>query len=133
MRISAELANRIRQDAIVRTPQEACGFVVWMVERDEIVSLRPAANVSWRPRHRFEISQRRLIEETLRPLPRGAVLGIYHSHVATAAVPSENDCERAGYWRTVPYLIYSLRAGELAAWFLNGADSKPERVSLEIT
>jgi proteasome lid subunit RPN8/RPN11 len=44
-----------------------------------------------------------------------------HSHVSSPPRPSRTDVERIGLWRDLPYVIYSVRLDELAAWRI-GAD-----------
>ena len=41
---------------------------------------------------------------------------VVHSHVSSAPRPSRTDVERIGLWRDRPYVIYSVRLDELAAW-----------------
>ena len=41
---------------------------------------------------------------------------IVHSHVSSEPRPSRTDVERIGLWRDRPYVIYSVRLDELAAW-----------------
>ena len=41
---------------------------------------------------------------------------VFHSHLEGAAQPSRADIENVGLWSGKPYLIYSLRDDELAAF-----------------
>ena len=41
---------------------------------------------------------------------------VVHSHVSSPPRPSRTDVERIGLWQGRPYLIYSVRLDELAAW-----------------
>ena len=41
---------------------------------------------------------------------------VVHSHVSSEPRPSRTDVERIGLWRDRPYVIYSVRLDELAAW-----------------
>ena len=41
---------------------------------------------------------------------------VVHSHVSSPPRPSRTDVERIGLWRDRPYVIYSVRLDELAAW-----------------
>jgi len=46
----------------------------------------------------------------------GYELAVFHSHVSAPPRPSRTDVENIGLWQGRPYLIYTLRTGELAAW-----------------
>ena len=41
---------------------------------------------------------------------------VVHSHVSSPPRPSRTDVERIGLWQGQPYVIYSVRLDELAAW-----------------
>jgi proteasome lid subunit RPN8/RPN11 len=46
----------------------------------------------------------------------GYELAVVHSHVSSPARPSRTDVENIGLWVGKPYLIYSLREDDLAAF-----------------
>jgi proteasome lid subunit RPN8/RPN11 len=46
----------------------------------------------------------------------GYELAVFHSHLSSPPRPSRTDVENIGLWRGRPYLILSLRTGELAGW-----------------
>src|SRR5438105_3939003 len=46
----------------------------------------------------------------------GYELAVFHSHVSAEPRPSRTDVENIGLWAGRPYLILSLRTGELAAF-----------------
>ena len=46
----------------------------------------------------------------------GFELAVFHSHLSSPPRPSRTDVENVGLWAGRPYLIYTLRTGELAAW-----------------
>ena len=46
----------------------------------------------------------------------GYELAVVHSHVSSPPRPSRTDVENVGHWEGRPYVIYTLRTGELAAW-----------------
>jgi len=48
---------------------------------------------------------------------------VLHSHVGSPAYPSRTDVENIGLWAGAPYLIYSIRLDELAA-FTIAADGR---------
>ena len=46
----------------------------------------------------------------------GYELAVFHSHPSSPPRPSRTDVEAIGLWEGKPYVILSLRSGELAAW-----------------
>ena len=50
----------------------------------------------------------------------GFELAVFHSHLSAPARPSRTDVENIGLWEGRPYLILSLRTGELAAFRIEG-------------
>jgi proteasome lid subunit RPN8/RPN11 len=92
-------------------PNEACGLVVitdGVAERYE-----PGVNAAASP-YRFELEMPDpeiwFLEDEEREL------GVFHSHFSAPPRPSRTDVENIGLWEGRPYLIYSLRTDELAAW-----------------
>ena len=47
---------------------------------------------------------------------RGENAAASHSHLSSPPRPSRTDIENIGLWQGRPYVILSLRSGELAAW-----------------
>jgi proteasome lid subunit RPN8/RPN11 len=50
----------------------------------------------------------------------GYDLAVFHSHLSAPARPSRTDVENIGLWEGRPYLILSLRTGDLAAFTIEG-------------
>jgi len=50
----------------------------------------------------------------------GYELAVFHSHLAAPARPSRTDVENIGLWEGKPYLVYSLREDDLAAFRIEG-------------
>ena len=46
----------------------------------------------------------------------GFELAVFHSHLSSPARPSRTDVRNIGMWEGKPYVIYTVRTGELAAW-----------------
>ena len=46
----------------------------------------------------------------------GYELAVFHSHVNAPPRPSRTDVENIGLWQRKPYVILSLRTGDLAAF-----------------
>ena len=107
------LAEHARHEA----PHEACGLIVFrngVAERYE-----PGVNTAQSP-YRFELEM---------PDPEiwflegdDHELGVFHSHLSAPPRPSRTDVENIGLWEGRPYLIYSLRTDELAAWRISDGE-----------
>ena len=50
----------------------------------------------------------------------GYELGVFHSHLSSPPRPSRTDVENIGLWEGRPYVILSVRTGDLAAWRIAG-------------
>ena len=46
----------------------------------------------------------------------GYELAVFHSHITSPARPSRTDVENIGLWAGKPYLVYSIRHDDLAAF-----------------
>ena len=120
LRIDPDDLRRITAAAEAAYPEEACGLLVGRLEGEVAVvgEVHPSRNVAERPRHAFEIDPALLLalHKRLRDAEE-AMIGVYHSHPDSAAVPSATDLERA--WE--PHLIWLIisvlegRAAETAA------------------
>ena len=53
----------------------------------------------------------------------GYELAVFHSHPSSPPRPSRTDVEAIGLWEGQPYVILSLRTGELAGWRIAGGIS----------
>jgi proteasome lid subunit RPN8/RPN11 len=105
--VRAEIAAHARDEA----PNEACGLL--LLDGATAVEYVRATNATPSP-YRFELF--------LDPV-RWADIGdteldqaVVHSHPASPPRPSRTDVENIGLWEGKPYLIYSLRDDDLAAW-----------------
>jgi len=102
---------RAALDAIVThareaAPAECCGLLLGT--RSAIAEAAPAKNVADVPRSRFVIDPKDHIEGRRDARRRGLeVVGFYHSHPRSAAVPSAADRAEASYPGHL-YLIVSL-------------------------
>ncbi len=115
----AELAAHAQAEA----PNEACGLVVLRGGAAErYVRGRNAAPSPYR----FELE---VPPETWFLEDDGYELAVFHSHVSSPPRPSRTDVENIGLWTGRPYLIYSLRSDDLAA-FTIGEDGRIAQVEL---
>jgi proteasome lid subunit RPN8/RPN11 len=104
----------LEEHARAEEPNEACGVVVLRdgkAERYEAGRNRAASP------YRFELN----VDPTVWFLEDdGYELAVFHSHLAAPARPSRTDVENIGLWEGRPYLILSVRTGELAAFTIEG-------------
>jgi proteasome lid subunit RPN8/RPN11 len=55
----------------------------------------------------------------------GLELAVFHSHLSSPPRPSRTDVENIGQWEGKPYVIYTLRTDELAAWRISDGHIEP--------
>ena len=102
----AELERHARDES----PNESCGLLV--LKDGVAVRYERGINAAATP-YRFELEM---------PDPEvwfledeGYELAVVHSHISSPPRPSRTDVENIGQWNGLPYVIYTLRTGELAA------------------
>jgi proteasome lid subunit RPN8/RPN11 len=112
--VPAAVRRALEEHSRAEEPNEACGVVVLRngtAERYEAGRNRAASP------YRFELD----IDPAVWFLEDdGYELAVFHSHLAAPARPSRTDVENIGLWEGRPYLILSLRTGELAAFTIEG-------------
>jgi proteasome lid subunit RPN8/RPN11 len=109
--IPAAVRSEIAEHARVELPNEACGLL--LLDGDVAVEYVPGENASPSPYY-FEL---RLDPVAWADLgDRDVEQAVVHSHVSSPPRPSRTDVERIGLWQGRPYVIYSVRLDELAAW-----------------
>jgi proteasome lid subunit RPN8/RPN11 len=92
-------------------PNEACGLVLL---RDGVAErYEPGRNEAASP-YRFELAFDE--PEVWFAEDEGYELAVFHSHLSAPPRPSRTDVENIGQWEGRPYLILSLRTGDLAAF-----------------
>jgi len=114
--IRAEIAVHAREES----PNESCGLL--LLDGERAVEYVRGANASASP-YRFE-----LFIEPVRWADigdSGLAEAVVHSHLSSPPRPSRTDVENIGLWEGKPYLIYSLRNDELAAWTIAGGEIQP--------
>ena len=117
MVMPADVRAALEEHARAEAPNEACGLVV--LKGDTAERYVPGRNAAASP-YRFELDtepENWFLED------EGYELAVFHSHVSSPPRPSRTDVENIGLWEGRPYLILSLRTGELAAWKIQGVDS----------
>jgi proteasome lid subunit RPN8/RPN11 len=91
-------------------PNEACGVLVL---REGVAERYVAGRNAADSPYRFELD---VDPETWFLEDDGFELAVFHSHLSSPPRPSRTDVENIGLWAGRPYLIYTVRTGELAAW-----------------
>jgi proteasome lid subunit RPN8/RPN11 len=120
--IPAEVRSALVEHAEAELPNEACGLIVLRDGRAE--RFVAGRNTAASP-YRFELE---VDPETWFLEDEGYELAVFHSHPASPPRPSRTDVESIGLWEGRPYVILSLRTGELAGWRI--ADGRVESLAL---
>ena len=121
--IPAAVRAEIAEHARAELPNEACGLL--LLDGDVAVEYVPGENASPSPYY-FELRLDPVVWADLGD--RDVEQAVVHSHVSSPPRPSRTDVERIGLWQGLPYVIYSVRLDELAAWRI--ADGAIEPLSL---
>jgi proteasome lid subunit RPN8/RPN11 len=108
--VPEEVRAAILEHARGEAPNEACGLVLLRDGRAE--RYEPGHNAAASP-YRFELE---VDPELWFTEDEGYELAVFHSHVSSPPRPSRTDVENIGLWTGRPYLILSLRTGDLAAY-----------------
>ncbi len=114
--IRAEIAVHAQDES----PNESCGLLLF--DGDRAVEYVRGANASPSP-YRFE-----LFIDPVRWADigdSGLAEAVVHSHLSSPPRPSRTDVENIGLWEGKPYLIYSVRNDELAAWTIQDGEISP--------
>ena len=113
--VRRELVEHTREEA----PNEACGLIVL---RDGTAERYIRGRNAAASPYRFELE----VDPELWFLEdEGLDLAVFHSHLSSPPRPSRTDVENIGLWQGKPYLIYSLRQDELAAWAIRDGQIEP--------
>ena len=121
--IPAEIRRALEEHAQTESPNEACGVVVL---RDGVAERYVAGRNAAASPYRFELD---VPLETWFLEDEGYELAVFHSHLSSPPRPSRTDVENVGLWTGRPYLILTVRTGELAGWTIQPSGIEP----LELT
>ena len=117
--IPEEVRAALRAHAEAESPNEACGLVL---VKDRVAErYAPGRNAAASP-YRFELD---VPPETWFLEDDGYELAVFHSHLSSPPRPSRTDVENIGLWAGKPYLIYTVRTDELAAWRIESGAIEP--------
>ncbi|HKP09518.1 MAG TPA: Mov34/MPN/PAD-1 family protein [Gaiella sp.] len=120
----AEIAEHARAEL----PNEACGLL--LLEGDVAVEYVRGENASPSPYY-FELRLDPVVWADLGD--RDVEQAVVHSHVSSPPRPSRTDVERIGLWQGLPYVIYSVRLDELAAWRIADGGIEPLPLSAAVS
>ena len=120
----AEVRAALVAHAEAAAPNEACGLV--LVRGGVAERYEPGRNEAASP-YRFELAFDD--PEVWFAEDEGYELAVFHSHLSSPARPSRTDVENIGLWEGKPYLIYSLREDDLAAWTIQDGQIAPLELS----
>ena len=123
MVIPAAVRSQLEAHAREEAPNEACGVVVL---KDGVAERYVRGRNTAASPYRFELD---LDPETWFLEDEGYELAVFHSHGASPPRPSRTDVENIGLWAGRPYLIYTVRTGELAAWAITDGSIEPLQLS----
>jgi proteasome lid subunit RPN8/RPN11 len=118
--IPAAVRAAIVAHAEAELPNESCGLL--LLEGERAVEYVAAENASPSP-YFFELRLDPLVWADIGD--RDVEQAVVHSHVSSPPRPSRTDVERIGLWRDQPYVIYSVRLDELAAWRIGDGSIEP--------
>ncbi len=130
LRIDPKRVDLIKAYGQAAYPQECCGFLIGRENHGDkrVAALQAAPNVFQEEEryHRFLISPETfLAAEKSAKKQNMDVIGFYHSHPDSAAVPSEYDAAHAWPWYS--YVILAVEregAGNIASWQLQSDRSR---------
>ena len=120
----AEIAEHARAEL----PNEACGLL--LLAGDVAVEYVRGENASPSPYY-FELRLDPVVWADLGD--RDVEQAVVHSHVSSPPRPSRTDVERIGLWQGLPYVIYSVRLDELAAWRIADGGIEPLPLSAAVS
>jgi [CysO sulfur-carrier protein]-S-L-cysteine hydrolase len=117
----------LRAHSLEEQPNEACGLVLL---RDGVAERYERGRNGAASPYRFELE----VDPELWFLEDdGYELAVFHSHPSSPPRPSRTDVENIGLWEGKPYLIYSLREDDLAAWTIQDGQIAPLELNDDLT
>jgi proteasome lid subunit RPN8/RPN11 len=118
--VPAAVRSAIAEHARAELPNEACGLL--LLDGETAVEYLAGENASPSPYY-FELRLDPVVWADLGE--RDLEQAVVHSHVSSPPRPSRTDVERIGLWQGLPYVIYSVRLDELAAWRISDGAIEP--------
>jgi proteasome lid subunit RPN8/RPN11 len=104
--IPQSIFDEMVEHSLADDPNECCGLIGGV--GDEARSIHRATNKAASPL-RYEIDSKEQLQIYKTIIDAGEdIVGIYHSHTKTAAIPSQTDINLANGWPDPVYFIVSL-------------------------
>jgi len=124
LEITPEVVHEMKKDAIHTYPDECCGFLFGKEEQDKrkITSVLVVTNSKDGDKsRRFEISPRDYLKAESYADENGLeLLGVYHSHPESPALPSETDRLAAQpYFSYIIVSVMNKQVDDIRSWRLN--------------
>ena len=119
MVVPASIRAELRAHAEEEAPNECCGLLVF---RDGVAERYVRGRNALASPYRYELE---VDPEVWFLEDEGYELAVFHSHLSSPPRPSRTDVENIGLWEGKPYLIYSLREDDLAAWTIRDGRIAP--------
>ena len=133
LRIAGPVADAMLTHARAELPNEACGILSGALDEGRAIAFHPTRNAEESP-VRYNVHPEDLLRVTLEIEDAGAdVVGIFHSHVESPAVPSETD-RRLAFYPDAFYVLASLTNLEdpdLRAWRIRDGDVREGELVIE--
>ncbi|MDX1396886.1 MAG: M67 family metallopeptidase [Gemmatimonadota bacterium] len=133
LRLRVDLWGRVSRWARSGYPSEVCGILIGEQLPEEVVvtEVRQAANLEVeRAADRYELDPQAFMEADRDARAAGLeIVGFWHSHPDSPAVPSETDRSRA--WPGYAYLIVSVSGSVVAAmraWRFDDGEFREEEM-----
>ncbi len=120
MVVRAAVRRALEEHARREQPNEACGLIAL---RDGVAERYIQGRNAAASPYRFELEtdpDAWFLEDD------GYELAVFHSHISSPPRPSRTDVENIGLWEGRPYVILTVRTGELAAWRIENGRVEPE-------
>ena len=121
--VPPEVRDQLVAHSREEDPNEACGLVIL---RDGVAERYERGRNAAASPYRFELE---VDPETWFLEDDGYELAVFHSHISAPPRPSRTDVENVGLWKGRPYLILTVRTGELAGWTIGDEGIQPLDVS----
>lgn len=110
------LMSQLLKHVYEQWPQEACGFIILTNKRT--VRIKPISNIASNPEHQFYMNPPEVLS-TFREMEinQETLMGIYHSHPKTEAIPSASDIAQWQFPDSIALIISAKQPQpKLAAW-----------------
>lgn len=124
--ISKTLENEIRHEAEKSFPNECCGVLLGKIDDNDnkkLYRIEPIINLSDESEqyHRFLITPEDLMKSEVKARRlKLDILGFYHSHPNSVAIPSEFDREHAlPFYSYVIVAVHNGSSDDFTSWELN--------------